>query len=197
MASHSKWCMPAEETRKEMLSLLEKARSAPRKSFGNQHTTNPDFKTSEETRRKISLALVGKTKTLEQKQRASEAAIKRCESHPHTQFFGRPERYRSEPCERLKSIFREEGLTFAEEFRPLTKRFFRLDIAFTDVKLAIEVNGNQHYAEKMLLKPYYQSRHDLIEESGWEIIEVHFKSVYNSEFVNALIGRVKRKLSEK
>ena len=48
-----------------------------------------------------------------------------------------------------------------------------IDIAFPDIKLGIEINGNQHYNSDGTLKDYYQERHNLIEEAGWKLLEVH------------------------
>lgn len=37
------------------------------------------------------------------------------------------------------------------------------------------------------MKPYYQERHDLIESAGWTLLEIHYSSCYNSEFIEKLI----------
>ena len=55
---------------------------------------------------------------------------------------------------------------------------FSIDIAFPDIKFGIEVNGNQHYNSDGTLKPYYKERHDLIEKSGWILLELHYSSCY-------------------
>lgn len=84
----------------------------------------------------------------------------------------------SAPCEVLKRRLIDAGLTFVEEYVPLSDRHFAIDIAFTDAKLAIEVNGNQHYDEHGTLKSYYQERHDLIEGAGWHVLELHYASCF-------------------
>lgn len=190
LGGHSKWCGVSQDKLSDTSDRLHAARKAPRKSFGNQYTKNPNYQITEETRNKLRDSMLGRKRTPEQREKASISAIKRCKEHPHTQFFGRPHRYRSEPCEYLKSKLQDAGLAYEEEYRPLADRFFRLDIAFPKVKLAIEVNGNQHYEGEGKLKPYYQNRHDLIQEAGWEILEVHFKAVYNDGFVAEMLSKI-------
>lgn len=56
----------------------------------------------------------------------------------------------------------------------MNDRHYSIDIAFPDIKLGIEINGNQHYDRKGNLLPYYQERHDLITQAGWKLIELHY-----------------------
>ena len=93
----------------------------------------------------------------------------------------------SKPCEALKDYLRAKGINFVEEWQPLSDRFFSIDIAFPDIKFGIEVNGNQHYNSDGTLKPYYKERHDLIEKSGWILLELHYSSCYNDDILDALI----------
>lgn len=126
---------------------------------------------SEETRRNISQA---------RKKWCMENPDKHnwCKSNPY---------YKSPPCEFLKNKLKEEGILFCEEFRPLKERAFSIDIAFPDKKVAIEVNGNQHYKSGTLaLKPYYQERHDLIEAAGWFVFELHFKEAFNHKTIDLI-----------
>lgn len=84
----------------------------------------------------------------------------------------------SEPCERLKAFLQEEGILFVEEYVPLNDRGFSIDIAFPDIKLGIEVNGNQHYNKDGTLRSYYQERHNLIVKNGWNLIEMHYSDCF-------------------
>ena len=101
------------------------------------------------------------------------------ERHP----WRKSDKFKSVPCSVLKDFLREHGLSFVEEYIPIPERFFSLDIAFPDQKIAIEVNGQQHYASDGKLKPYYQSRHNTIEGAGWRLIELHYSMVYNRDFL--------------
>ena len=86
-----------------------------------------------------------------------------------------------------------EGISFVEEFRPLLTRSFRIDIAFPDIKLGIEVNGNQHYDKNNELQSYYKERRRLIEELGWDIIEIKSRSVFVDLFKENLVLDLRKK----
>ncbi len=98
-------------------------------------------------------------------------------------------KFKSIPCENIKNFLKEKNFKFEEEFQPLCDRFFSIDIAFTDIKLGIEINGNQHYSEVSTntLTEYYQKRHDLIEKSGWKSLEVNYAYGFKiDDFCNIL-----------
>lgn len=69
----------------------------------------------------------------------------------------------------------------------MVDRAFSIDIAFPDIKIGIEVNGNQHYNNDGSLKQYYQQRHDLIVDAGWTLIELHYLSCYDTDVIDNLL----------
>ena len=71
------------------------------------------------------------------------------------------------------------------------KRYFSIDIAFPEIQLGIEINGEQHYNRDGSLKDYYKKRHEDIENSGWNIIELHYKEVYNDEWIREIINLIR------
>lgn len=97
----------------------------------------------------------------------------------------------SKPSTKFKSILVENNISFVEEFSPLSNRFFNIDIAFPNVKIGIEINGEQHYERSGKLKKYYQDRHDLITNGGWKLYEIHTSLVYKKEFIDNLILELK------
>lgn len=103
------------------------------------------------------------------------------------------EKFKSSPCEWLKSKLKENGIDFLEEFQPLKDvgRFFSLDIAFPSKKFAIEINGRQHYDSDGNLLPYYQNRHDLISSYGWSIWEVRYEHTKNPLFMETVFQKIK------
>ena len=42
-----------------------------------------------------------------------------------------------------------------------------------------------------MLKKYYRDRHNLIAKNGWEIIEIHYLKIYNTEYIDNLIKRLR------
>jgi len=98
---------------------------------------------------------------------------------------------KSIPCELVKQHLRDEGVAFIEEWEPLPDRRFSIDIAFPDIKVGIEINGNQHYDYATgRLAPYYQTRHNLIVESGWKLYEMHFSVAYNLGEITKIVSGI-------
>lgn len=105
----------------------------------------------------------------------------------------------SKPCEHLKTLLRNKNITFEEEYTDSNwKHSYSLDIAFLEKKIAIEVNGNQHYKEGQHfqngeLKEYYQNRHNYLISEGWTIYEVHYLKCYDENFILRLCEEVQNK----
>lgn len=123
----------------------------------------------------------------ETKRRMSEKKKQWCLNNPDKLNWKKGNHFKSVPCEFFKTKLRESGIPFVEEYQPLQDRLFSLDIAFPDQKIGIEINGNQHYDAVGNLKPYYQTRHDLIVGDGWKLLELHFSSVWNSNVLQSTI----------
>lgn len=86
----------------------------------------------------------------------------------------------STPCEVLKNFLKENNIQFIEEYNPkIENHSYSLDIAFPDIKFAIEVNGNQHYNQDGSLNKNSLYRHKLLEDNGWKILELHYTKCYN------------------
>lgn len=124
-------------------------------------------------------AFLNKHHTEETKQIISEKRKLWLLEHKDEHVWKRNEKFISKPCENLKSFLKENGIKFIEEYEPFNDVNYCVDIAFPDKKIAIEVNGNQHYNKDGSLKDYYQKRHDLFVERGWKIFEIHYTKCYN------------------
>ena len=105
------------------------------------------------------------------------------EKHP----WKKNSKFLSKPCEALKQYLKDKNIKFVEEWNPIEDRYYAIDIAFPDIKLGIEVNGNQHYNADGSLKEYYQNRHDQIQNAGWKLIELHYSSCYNKTIIDSLL----------
>ena len=109
--------------------------------------------------------------------------------HKDQHVWGRDSKFLSEPCENLKQYLKDKGINFVEEYEPFDDINYCLDIAWPDEKIAIEVNGNQHYNRDGSLSKYYQKRHNLFISRGWKIFEIHYTKCYNiniNDFNNIL-----------
>ena len=101
----------------------------------------------------------------------------------HTKFI-------STPCENVKKFLIENKISFVSEYSPFDDFHYAIDIAFPNKKIGIEINGNQHYNKNGELTEYYQKRHDLFIERGWNLIEIHYSLCFNTsnKFFNDLLN---------
>ena len=144
----------------------------------------------EETRKKTSISNKGKCHTPESKKKLSLSRIKYLSENPDKHPWKKHTKFKSEPCEKFKDFLRDFGLIFEEEFNPIQNRFFAVDVAFPNQKLCFEINGEQHYNRDGSLRKYYRDRHNIIKNSGWTIIEIHYLKVYDTEYIKDLIKMV-------
>ena len=132
--------------------------------------------------------------TEESKKKISEARKKWLSENPDKHpWQNKSFVHSSIPCEKFKSFLKEQGIDFIDEYMPLIHigRFFRIDIAFPDKKIAIEVNGNQHYESNGELKLYYKNRQYLLEEHGWIVYQVHHTCCFNSHKLSEFMELIK------
>lgn len=107
--------------------------------------------------------------------------------NPDKHVWKRSDKFKSKPCENIKNFLSSKNIIFVEEYSPSDERHFAIDIAFPDIKLGIEINGNQHYKSDGTLKDYYQDRHEFLENLGWIIIEVHYSLCFNTENIEKIL----------
>lgn len=134
---------------------------------------------SDETRFKIGIGWRNKHLTNEMKEKISNSRKKWLSEHKDQHVWKRNSKFLSIPCENLKQYLKDKGINFVEEYEPFNDINYCLDIAWPDEKIAIEVNGNQHYNKDGSLNKYYQKRHNLFVERGWKIFEIHYTKCYN------------------
>jgi very-short-patch-repair endonuclease len=125
--------------------------------------------------------------TEESKKLISNARKAWLKNNPDKHVWKRSDKFKSEPCEFLKSIFRDNNINFIEEYSPLEDKNYSIDISFPNLKIGIEVNGNQHYNSDGTLKEYYFNRKNEIESIGWKLYDIHYSNVYKNEFIISLI----------
>jgi len=131
---------------------------------------------------------IGHKHSEEQKKEISKRRIKFLQENPDKHPWTYHNKFISEPCEKLKDLLNKNGYKFESEFKPLKNRQFSIDIAFPNKKLGIEVNGNQHYEDLscMKLSSYYENRHNLIEENGWKLLELHYTRCFDLNILEVI-----------
>lgn len=168
-------------------------RTGAKPPSGNQHS-NGVQPVSEATRKKISEAVRSRgSASVGTRAKISSSRQKWLSENPEKHPWKNADKFRSAPCQELKARLKAAGLDFQEEHQPLRDRFFSLDIAFPEIKLALEVNGNQHYADltNETLMPYYQERHDALVAAGWAVVEIRYLNVYRPSFVAGLVTTIR------
>jgi very-short-patch-repair endonuclease/ribosomal protein L37AE/L43A len=126
------------------------------------------------------------THTEETKQRLSIIRKEWLKNNPDKHPWKRKEKFKSVPCEHLKEILRND-FSFVEEYTDRRWKYnYSIDIAFLDKKVAIEINGNQHYNEDGNLKEYYQKRHEYLSSLGWIVNEIHYANCYKNDEIEKI-----------
>ena len=198
--NHGKWCK-SNPTRDKNIEKLALARNKIKNSWNKGLTKATDSrvkKTGEtySTNYKDGLFTLGTPHTEEMKNNLSVKRKKWLKENPDKHPWKRSEKFVSKPCEYFKSILKMKNLSFEEEFSPIEDRFFSVDIAFPDIKICIEINGEQHYNRDGSLSTYYQDRHDLIEANGWKVLEIHYAKVYDEKETDSIVQWIEYEFSK-
>lgn len=124
----------------------------------------------------------------ETKKKISEIRKKWLLENPDKHPWRSNNKFKSKPCEKVKEFLKNKNIQFVEEYNPkILNRNFSIDIAIPDKKIAIEINGNQHYDKFGKLKPYYQERNNLLESDGWIVYQIHYSCCFNlDKWINFL-----------
>jgi len=189
LQSHSKFC-DKNPRRQENLEKLRNARESITSEARNKINSGVREawkRGSYEDSCKNSKKRSGRKHSEESKALISEKRKAWLRDNPDCHPWRKSSKFKSEPCERLKKLLAESSISFVEELSPIEGRFFSIDIAFPEINLGIEVNGEQHYNRDGTLKKYYQERHDLIESKGWKLIELRYTECYNPDIVDKII----------
>lgn len=125
--------------------------------------------------------------TEEEKQQLSIKRKEYLRNNPDKHVWKYNNKFKSKPCEFVKSLLQKQGISFVEELTPLTDYNYSIDIAWPDQKIGIEVNGNQHYNNDGSLKDYYQNRHNIFVKNGWTIYEIHYTKCYSLTTFNDIL----------
>jgi very-short-patch-repair endonuclease len=146
-----------------------------RKSLGLKPNRNNKPKHSDESRKLMSV-------------KRKEWLAQNPDKHP----WRNKDKFQSVPCQKVKEFLNNQGVLFVGEFNPqIPDRFFSIDIALPDKKIALEINGNQHYQRDGTLQPYYQTRHDLLVSHGWKVYELHYSSCFYIDKLQNLLHSIK------
>ena len=147
------------------------------------------IKVSDETKNKIRNSLLGKRLSFEHKQKIREGLQHWKETHKNE--FEAYSKGQSKCCENFKQYLRNNNIDFIEEYCPYwEERGYRLDIAFPDEKIGIEINGSQHYDNEGNLNEITLEKQKFFENHGWKIIQIYYKWCYGTIENNKVINSI-------
>lgn len=153
---------------------------------------NPNYKPTEKQQLKLNKKL-NKQKYIcsdETKEKISKSRKKWLSEHKEQHVWKRNTKFKSVPCENVKQFLIDNNINFVPEYTPFEDVNYCIDIAFPHEKIGIEINGNQHYDKNGNLTQYYQQRHNLFIERGWELYEVYYTKCFdrNNSFFKSLLN---------
>ena len=154
---------------------------------------NPNFEKNRQTVR-----LANKNKNFhhseQTKQKISQIRKQYIKQHPESFAWRNADKFKSKPCENLKQFLKNNGINFYQEYKNVQEfngRNYAIDIAFPNQKIAIEVNGTQHYNRDGTLTPYFQQRHDILQKAGWRVQQIPYNKAYKQEVRQSLLKLIK------
>ena len=193
-ANHSRWCLenPKRNDYINKGSAIEAMRNKVKETgYFNQYTKAKLLGLPVPENKNKGKPGISRKHTEEEKKRSSESRKEWLKNNPDKHPWKKNNKFKSEPCEKFKQILKDNNISYVEEFQPLfPERFFSVDIAFPNKKIAIEINGNQHYNADKTLKEYYQKRHDLLVTSGWTIYEYHYSIAYSDIKMKEIVKKL-------
>lgn len=138
---------------------------------------------------------VSHTMTKDVRNKISKSRSKYLKENPDKHPWKKHDKFISEPCEILKDKLRNSNIEFEEEYSPLLKKNYSIDVAFPSKKIGIEVNGNQHYeSDRKTLLPYYENRNNDFKKEGWAMMEIHYLEVYSDTILEKINKFLKQKM---
>lgn len=144
---------------------------------------------SKETKEKLSNSHKGKKLSQEHKQHVKEGLQHWKETHKEE--FLNYSRSKSKSCENFKNYLRQNNIDFIEEYCPYPdERLYSLDIAWPDEKIAVEINGSQHYDNEGNLNESTLNKQKFFENHGWKIIQIYYRWCYGVINKNVQINSI-------
>ena len=155
----------------------------------------PKPELSEESRKKRSI-LNKRPHTEETKKKISESRIKYLRENPDKVPYklNHYSKGRSYAEEYWKVVLDTNNILYKEQYQIGP---YQLDFAFPDIKIDLEIDGDQHHLDKRVVESD-KRRNLYLEELGWKIIRVKWseykKLTDKKEYVNMILNQIKDRL---
>lgn len=159
---------------------------------------NPNYEQNlKRKKQKLKQIKTGSHHTQQAKQLMSKRRQQYLKLHPQDNYWKKNNKTISKPCEDLKQFLTNNNINFYPQYsnpQQFKNHHYRIDIAFPNQKIAIEVNGTMHYQKTGKLKSKYQLRHNIIQNAGWKILEIPFKETYSTIFRESLLKLINQNI---
>jgi len=167
------------------------------KKHGNQYTKAKELglprpQLSEEQRKKKSELSKLRKHTEETKEKIRQKRIAFLRDNPEMVPYklNHYSKGRSYPEEYWKAVLDSHDLSYQEQYQIGT---YQLDFAFPEIKLDLEIDGEQHYVDERISQSD-KRRNEWLTEQGWTIIRVrwsHYKKCENKKtFVSQIVQQI-------
>lgn len=153
----------------------------------------PKPQISEKSRLKMSIASSERRHTDETKKKISESRIKFLRENPDQVPYklNHYSKGRSYAEEYWKVVLDSNNIVYEEQYQIGT---YQLDFAFPELKIDLEIDGDQHHLDKRIVESD-KRRNLYLEELGWTIIRVKWseykKLINKKDYVNTILERIR------
>lgn len=143
---------------------------------------NPDYNKIKNIR--IINGKKGRSHSDETKKKISESRIKYLKENPDkVPYLLNHSRKESYPEKYFKDLFKKEKIEVEEKIRV---GLYELDFCIKNKKINIEIDGDQHYLDKKIIKSD-EKRTKYLEDDGWDVIRIKwsdYQKMNNDEKIN-------------
>jgi very-short-patch-repair endonuclease len=145
----------------------------------------------QQTIKKIKISNTGKSVSDATREKIRKSLGKFFAANDRNGWTNAKNKKESEPEKRFRVILQSLGLDFEQFYKPEdSKRQFRFDFAFPKEKIAIELNGKQHYNSDGSLKEYYQNRHNYLSSLQWNISEIYYSECFDDDNIRRILSLI-------
>lgn len=164
----------------------------------NQYTKakalgNPKPKLTAEQTQKRRDSQTGKIHTEETKDKIRISRLAFLQENPHMVPYklNHYSKGRSYPEEYWKAVLDSNNLIYEEQYQI---GIYQLDFAFVDLKIDLEIDGDQHYLDQRIVASDIR-RTKYLEELGWKTIRVRWSSYQKLEDKKQFVDKIVKVLS--
>jgi len=150
---------------------------------------------SDETRKKMSDSASSQRHTDETKKKISESRIKFLRENPDMVPYklNHYSKGRSYAEEYWKIILDSNNIDYVEQYQIGP---YQLDFAFPDIKLDLEIDGDQHYLDKRIIESDIR-RNIYLENLGWTTIRIKWSEYKKTENKKSFVEDILKEITDR